>query len=440
MSKTLRFLLIFIPVVCIISAFTYFLPPVHDRLAWRVDETVLRVKYALNPPEKVIFVPGAQLTATIQETIPTPVVFTPTNPPTNSPVPTLVAPQSTATPGPTAVPTNTATPIPLKVALSGVEYTTQHGRLNYCAPANLTMALSYWGWPAVRNEVGEAVKPDERDKNVMPYELADYVVENTDLGVITRVGGDIELAKRLISAGYPVLVEKGTFLVDISNVYSWMGHYQVLTGYDETEEVFIAQDSYRGADWEISYDDLIDGWRAFNYTYIVIYPEEKEGQVMELLGPDADEVTNYQNAALLASNEVVGLTGIEKFFAWFNRGTNLMRLQDYAGAAAAYDEAFAVYPTIPEEERPWRMMWYQTGPYFAYFYSQRYWDVISLADTTLNAMQSEKSLEESYYWRGMAKAALGDTAGAIADYRMSLEFHPDFGPSIFQLNQLGAAP
>ena len=440
MSKTLRFLVIFIPVVCIVSAFTYFLPPVHDRLARRVDETVLRVKYALNPPEKVVFVPGAKLTATIQETIPTPVAFTQTSQPTNSSIPTLVTPQNSPTPGPTAVPTNTATPIPEKVALSGVEYTTQHGRLNYCAPANLTMALSYWGWPAIRNEVGEAVKPDERDKNVMPYELADYVIENTDLGVVTRVGGDIDLLKRLISAGYPVLVEKGTFLVDISNVYSWMGHYQVLTGYDETEEIFITQDSYRGADWEISNEDLIDGWRAFNYTYMVIYPKEEEGKVMELLGPDVDEVTNYQNAALLASDEVVSLTGIEKFFAWFNRGTNLMNLQDYAGAAAAYDEAFAVYPTIPEEERPWRMMWYQTGPYFAYFYSQRYWDVISLADTTLNAMQSEKSLEESYYWRGMAKAALGDTAGAIADYRTSLEFHPDFGPSLYQLNQLGAAP
>ena len=31
-----------------------------------------------------------------------------------------------------------------------------------------------------------------------------------------------------------------------------------------------------------------------------------------------------------------------------------------------------------------RMMWYQTGPYFAYYYSARYQDVINLANTTLN--------------------------------------------------------
>ena len=162
--------------------------------------------------------------------------------------------------------------------------------------------------------------------------------------------------------------------------------------------------------------------------------------MVELLGPDADETANYQNAAAKASNEIMGLSGIDQFFAWYNRGASLMRLQDYAGAASAFDEAFAIYPTIPEAERPWRTLWYRTEAYFAYFYTQRYWDVIYLADTTLNAMQSEKSLEESYYWRGMAKAALGDTHGAIQDYRLSLEFHPDFDPSIYQLTQLGAAP
>jgi tetratricopeptide (TPR) repeat protein len=219
-----------------------------------------------------------------------------------------------------------------------------------------------------------------------------------------------------------------------------MGHYQVLTGYDRAEEVFIAQDSYTGPDWEVTNEELIDNWRAFNYTYLVLYPQEKEAQVMELLGQDADETANYQNAAAKASNEIMGLSGIDQFFAWYNRGASLMRLQDYAGAASAFDEAFAIYPTIPEAERPWRTLWYRTEAYYAYFYAQRYWDVIYLADTTLNAMQSAKSLEESYYWRGMAKAALGDTHGAIQDFRASLEFHPDFEPSIYQLTQLGAAP
>jgi len=274
----------------------------------------------------------------------------------------------------------------------------------------------------------------------MPYEMVDYIETQTDLSVVHRVGGDIDTIKRFVSAGYPVLVEKGTYLRDLTGVVSWMGHYQVITGYNDSESYFIAQDSYIEPDHEITYEDMISNWRAFNYTYLVVYPPEDEAAVMALLGADTDETTNYQNAALKASNEIYGLSGIDQYFAWFNRGTNLVLLQDYAGASVAYDEAFAVYPTIPENDRPWRMLWYQTGPYFAYFYAGRYYDVLYLADGTLNAMQSDKNLEESYYWRGMAKAALGDTQGAIQDFQASLEYHKDFGPAIYQLNLLGAAP
>jgi tetratricopeptide (TPR) repeat protein len=185
---------------------------------------------------------------------------------------------------------------------------------------------------------------------------------------------------------------------------------------------------------------MVAAWRSFNYAYLIIYPPENEGEVMSLLGLDADVTTNFQNAALKASNEVYALEGIDQYFAWFNRGSSLVELQDYAGAAAAYDESFALYPSIPEAERPWRMLWYQTGPYWAYFYSGRYYDVLYLADGTLEAMQSEKNIEESYYWRGMAKAALGDSDGAIQDFRTCLEYHEGFEPAIYQLRLLGVEP
>jgi tetratricopeptide (TPR) repeat protein len=299
------------------------------------------------------------------------------------------------------------------------------------------MALSFWGWRGNRDVVGPVLKPDDKDKNVMPYEMVAYIEEYTDLKVAYRVGGDLDLLKRFLAAGFPVLVEKGTYLRDLTGVVSWMGHYQVITGYDEAGGYFITQDSFIKPDHEVSYEEMIKNWRSFNYTYLIIYSPDREADVMALLGPDADETTNDQNAALKASNEVFGLSGIDQYFAWFNRGTNLVELQDYAGAAQAYDEAFKVYPTIPEADRPWRMLWYQTGPYWAYFYSQRYYDTLYLADGTLNAMQSEKNLEESYYWRGMAKAALGDAAGAIEDFKTSLKYHPGFEPAMYQLRLLG---
>jgi len=405
-------------------------PSVRERLAWHVNETTLKVKYALNPPEKEVFVP--QQVGTL--------VPSATPPPTSTPSPTSInttISNPTDTPFPTLTPTVPATPLPESVSLKGVRYEDQHGRLNYCAPANLSMALSYWGWDGNRDVVGPVLKPDDKDKNVMPYEMVDYVNDQTDLRAVERVGGDLELLERFLAAGYTVLVEKGVYLRDLTGVVSWMGHYQVITGYDQANSTFLTQDSFITADHPVSYDDLIAGWRAFNYTYIIIYPPDKEVEVMDLLGSDADETANYQNAAVKASNEIYGLAGIDQYFAWFNRGTNLMEMQDFAGAAAAYDEAFAVYPTIPEADRPWRMLWYQTGPYFAYFYSGRYYDTLYLADGTLNAMQGDRNLEESYYWRAMAKAALGDTPGAIQDFRTSLQYHPGFEPALYQLRLLG---
>lgn len=413
----------------------FFLPPVYDRLSWRLDEVVLRLQYSLHPPQKTVFVPQQQSTPLSTSLAPVALIPSPMLSPTVMITPTQSGPALTSEP--TLTPTPTTTPLPSRVDLKGVRYEDQHGRWNYCAPANLSMALSFWGWQGNRDVVGPVLKPNEQDKNVMPYEMVDYVENHTDLDVINRVGGDLDLIKRFLSAGFPVLVEKGTYLRDLTGVISWMGHFQVVTGYDEAGGYFIAQDSFVKPDHQVPYDQMIEGWRAFNYTYLVIFPPEKEAQVASLLGPDAVETTNYQNAALKASNEIYGLSGIDMYFAWFNRGSSLVKLEDYTGAAVAYDEAFKVYPTIPEADRPWRMLWYQTGPYFAYYGTGRYYDLLYLADGTLNAMQAEKNLEESYYWRGMARAALGDTAAAIEDFRLSLKYHPGFEPAVYQLQLLG---
>lgn len=170
-----------------------------------------------------------------------------------------------------------------------------------------------------------------------------------------------------------------------------------------------------------------------------MYPPDRQADIAEILGQRSDEEYTYTYAAQKASDEIYTLTGRDQFFAWFNRGTNLVQLQDYASAAAAYDQAFEIYPTISEKERPWRMMWYQTAPYWAYYHTGRYRDVINLSTTTLNAM-SEPVLEESYYWRALAREALGDRQGAIKDLEFTLKFHPGFEPALTHLEQLRLTP
>jgi tetratricopeptide (TPR) repeat protein len=218
-----------------------------------------------------------------------------------------------------------------------------------------------------------------------------------------------------------------------------MGHYVLVTGYSDSDQQFTFQDSYYGPDQVMGYEDFESFWRAFNFTYMVVYPSESKDEVMEILGFQADEDFNYRHAAQKASDEIYTLNRRDQFFAWFNRGANLVSLQDFAGAASAYDEAFAIYPDIPEKERPWRMMWYQTGPYQAYYYSGRYLDVIELASSTLDAM-SEPVLEESYYWRALSREPLGDTKGAVKDLRLALKYHPGFEPALTRLQQLGVTP
>ena len=274
---------------------------------------------------------------------------------------------------------------------------------NNCGPANLAMDLSYWGWQGDQKDTAAFLKPNERDKNVMPYEMQAFVEQDTGLKALVRMGGDDQMLKRFIAEGFPVIVEKGFEGVSFDG---WMGHYEVVNGYDDAKNVYIVQDSYNGPNLPVGYDKMESAWRAFNFLYIIVYPPEREAEVMKILGPQADSTANYQYAAQKASDETSSLKGRDLYFAWYNRGTSLMYLQDYAGAAQAYDQAFAVYPSIPEKQRPWRMLWYQTGPYFAYFYAQRYNDVIDLATTTLDKM-SEPILEESFYWRGARRSRPG---------------------------------
>ncbi|RIK32555.1 MAG: hypothetical protein DCC56_01725 [Anaerolineae bacterium] len=420
-KRNLLFLFAFIIGIPVV----YNLPPVRERLDWRVAELMASIKYAISPPEQIVFVPEE---SGLLET-PTPRL----SPTALSSSPTARIPSteiSVSTPSPTA----TLKPLPSTTQLEGFRHEFQ--TWNNCGPATLAMALSFWGWDGDQRPIAEFTKPNSRDKNVMPYELTAYVEEETNFEVIYRVGGEIELLKRFLASGFPVIIEKG---FEGPGFEGWIGHYVLATGYDEASRQFTMQDSYYGSDQSMEYEDLESYWRAFNFTYLVIYPSDREEDALAILGSHADEEYNDRYAAQKASDEIYRLTGRDQFFAWFNRGTNLVRLQDYTGAASAYDEAFAIYPSIPEKERPWRMMWYQTGPYWAYFYSGRYQDVINLSTTTLNAM-SEPVLEESYYWRALAREALGDTKAAIKDLGSAMKVHPGFEPALTKIEQMGEEP
>lgn len=435
MNKKARILVVAIPFTLLLAAFTYHLPPVHNRLAWRLDEARTRIIYALNPPDQALFIPQ-EGSSTV---LPTPAVRVVLS--TATPAATLASTDPASAPQVSPTSTITPTPLPGLVILDGVKYEDQHNRWNYCGPANLSMALTFWGWEGDRDVVGRYVKPMDKDKNVMPYEMQDFVQSQAEgYGAVVRQGGDLDLVKRLVANGFPVVAEKGYYEYDFTGKLGWLGHYQFVTGYDDGQGVLIVQDTYvkDGQDHRIRYETFIEGWRSFNYVFLAVYPREREAEVFELLGPWANAEWANQRAVEVASVESKTLDGIDQFFASFNVGTSHVALQQYWDAAIAYDHAFSLYANLPDEVmRPYRMMWYQTGPYWAYYYTGRYQDTIVLANTTLFETISEPVLEESFYWRGMAKKALGDVTGAIEDFRTSVELNPAFSAGRFQLEQLG---
>ena len=171
--------------------------------------------------------------------------------------------------------------------LEGIKYEHQHGRLNYCGPANFSMALTYWGWDGNRDVIGKAVKPTDKDKNVMPYELQDYIMDNVPgMTSVVRYGGDIEMLKRMVAAGFLLLWRKGfTNWMSTASMAGWdiMPSSRAMM---IRQDLIIYQDTYQpagaepGPNRKIKTSTFIEGWRAFNYVFIVVYPNEKESEVL----------------------------------------------------------------------------------------------------------------------------------------------------------------
>ena len=449
MSKRTRNILIGVVIGILAVIGLYNIPFIHEKLAWRVEDLQTTIYYFFNPPEEVLFVPTEQSRITLSP------------PATTTPTPAVTS---------GATPTITLTPLPQVVMLEDVIFVDQMHRWNYCGPANLAMALEYVGWEglpgnamAIRDQVGAAIKPgvadpsldfiqrSQTDVNVMPYEMVDFVNDNTPFRALFRVGGTVELLKGLLAAGFPVIAEKGIYqTLPPEQTMQWAGHYAFTTGYDGTTGEFIFQDSYtpddtipyeqQGKDMRATYEEYLEGWRAFNYVFIVVYPPERESELYQVLGQWADETWAAQNALSIALQETASLDGIDEFFAWFNQGTSYGLLTDYGQAALAYDTAFTLYNALPEKDRPYRIMWYQTGPYRAYYYTSRYQDVINRADATESTLFSHRVLEETLYWRAMAEAALGLYDTAYTDLRRAVEYNPHFSPGISLMAEWGISP
>ncbi len=376
----------------------------------------------------------------------TPIPPTATLPPTDTPQPSpttttaataIPTPTNTPTPIP-PTPTPSPTPLPVSFMLDGLQNIPQS--FNNCGPANVSIVLNYHGNTVEQDVVAATLKPNPNDRNVSPWQIAELIdggpsVANgiEGLSIIVRSGGTEEMLKQLIAIGLPPVVERG---IDFSDGEGWYGHYLTLFGYDDEARIFQGMDTY-AQPWTpngepFSYADVLGLWKDFNYTFFVIYPVEREAEVVAIVG-ERDEMAMWQNSADIA-REQINADESDKF-AWFNLGTSLTELGILTGEATYYEEGANAFDEARKLNLPYRMLWYQHRPYMAYFKIGRFQDVIDLANATLET-RGGQNVEETYLWLGHALSAVNDPVGAGEAYRNALEVNANFYPAQTALDWL----
>jgi tetratricopeptide (TPR) repeat protein len=146
---------------------------------------------------------------------------------------------------------------------------------------------------------------------------------------------------------------------------------------------------------------------------------------MELLGDYATLEGSAEIAFNTAQEEA--RSNPQDPHAWFNMGSSLVGMQQYEAAGRAFDRAFDIGV-------PWRILWYQFGPYEAYFENGRYQDILDLVNA--NLQNGGDKVEETYYWQGRVLAELGRIPEARTAFNRALGRNRLFEPARQALDSL----
>jgi tetratricopeptide (TPR) repeat protein len=400
--------------VLLIGFLVYQLPPVYNRLGWRVEYAGIYLNGIINPVVPMA-TPATVETLAIEEVTATP------------PLPTQTLAAITQTTVPTAAPSPTPTAIPNQVRLNSPAYEKED--LNNCGPAALAMNLKFFGWQGDQFTISDVIKPIRGDRNVNVEELQYYVRNYAGyLKTEFRVGGTIDRLKQILATGIPVMIEEG-YTVDKNywpNDDRWAGHYLLINGYDDAAGTFLTQDVFTGPDVDVKYPDLDKRWQSFNRVYILVYPAEKEEEIKQVMGDDWNADTNRKKALETALSETKSEPN--NIFAWFNLGSNLVYFERYEEASVAYDTARKI-------GFPQRMLRYQFGPFLAYFHSLRTADLQTITDYAL--LRTANS-EEALLWEGWAQYRLGHSSVALEYFQKALDARPGYADAEYALEYVRA--
>lgn len=257
---------------------------------------------------------------------------------------------------------------------------------NNCAPAALSIDLSYYGVNKTQQELAADLRPYNNpqgindDKSTVPEELGE---EARKFGLIPyyRVNGNIDLLRQFIAADIPVVLR--TLLHDNEN----FAHYRVVKGYDNTTRELIQDDSYEGKNLRFSYDKFLTLWQQFNYEYLILVPPGKQAIAEGILGENLDPKVAWQGAVRTAEAELA--KDPNDIRARFNLSKALYGTGDYKRSVQEFEKI--------DDKLPQIVLWYQMQPIQSYFELGDHEKVMEWANAIL---ARNVSFEEMYILRG----------------------------------------
>jgi len=285
------------------------------------------------------------------------------------------------------------------------------------------MVLNYYGENTNQTELGNRLRPyqntagDNDDKSVTLAELA-AEAERRGYTTFHRPAGDLTLLKQLLAAELPVLTRTWTKPTED------IGHYRVITGYDDARQVIVQDDSLEGKEIAISYADFLVMWQKFNYEFLVVVEPDQAPLVAQILGELANERTAWLAAKDFAKSQL--RSNPEDVTARFN----LSVAEYYLGN---YQEAVAAFEAVESKLLP-RTLWYQLEPLLAY---QELGAEAALLSRIARILDNgNRAYAELYFMRGQLYQEKGNSVAAQKEFEQALFYNKNFVPAQSALDAL----
>lgn len=141
---------------------------------------------------------------------------------------------------------------------------------NNCGPASIAILLAYYDHWITQYTVNQQVDPGPS-----PCQIKDYFPQYGLMARAYHCPPSVEPVRRLLGNGIPVIANQ------VLSTTSGIGHYRVIYGYNDDEQVFLSDDPLLGESWRLTYTEFR---RLSNGGgFIAVYPPEDDKRVKRLL-------------------------------------------------------------------------------------------------------------------------------------------------------------